>query len=324
MDVLLDTNIYYQDFQMAGAKFQGLFEYLSKTRTKIIMPDIIYQEVVKNFKEQLSIEYLKVKRASSIMGIGVDITKTEEEIYTAFIDKLKQMTRYSHSPIKIVKHQNIDIGGLIEKSVNQKKPFKDKGRGFKDAIIWESVKEYLEKNEDDLCFISDNHNDFGTKVLDCDLQKEIKSYQKKLKYYNKLDDFLVEYAEKVAFINDGYIEKFIESNEDAIESIFQDFYETDINIRDLIFLSDVSMPPEHVNINYVEINGINPTTYYIYRATKNHYYVEIELELDLTVWVDVIDYDGEEHNDISSYLTEYIYVQALVDRKTERAKLHSD
>jgi len=50
MNVILDTNIYVQDLLMNSASFSLLLDYLNKTGSKIIMPQIVYQELAERYR----------------------------------------------------------------------------------------------------------------------------------------------------------------------------------------------------------------------------------------------------------------------------------
>ena len=53
MDIVLDTNIYYSDFLFKSKDFNILFDYLRKTNSQIILPEIVYKEIEACYKRKL-------------------------------------------------------------------------------------------------------------------------------------------------------------------------------------------------------------------------------------------------------------------------------
>src|SRR5690349_17399116 len=53
MDVILDTNILVQDRHLSGRKTAALFSYLEKRRSSLILPEIVVQEAIANYRREL-------------------------------------------------------------------------------------------------------------------------------------------------------------------------------------------------------------------------------------------------------------------------------
>ena len=88
----------------------------------------------------------------------------------------------------------LNLKNVVEKIsykyFNNKKPFDENKVSFQDAIIWESIVEYCNKEEpDNIVFISNNHKDFADRDkinIHEDLIEDIPN----ISYYNSLSSFL--------------------------------------------------------------------------------------------------------------------------------------
>lgn len=68
MDVFLDSNIYVNDFRMAGSRFSSLFDYLRKVDSSLILPSIVLDEVSARFKERFRSESKKLEDADRALS----------------------------------------------------------------------------------------------------------------------------------------------------------------------------------------------------------------------------------------------------------------
>src|SRR3989344_9506730 len=189
--VVLDTNKVrnnfewekdYSSFEPKG-DFLKLIEWVEKNKLNelvfIGLPEIVVEELVntrcENFAEQLD----KIKSGIKKLG-GVscfDFSKValpnDEYDYNAFIKT--KITEYIEGKkfiliLKLEKDlyaRTLEL--LIDKAVKKKKPFGEK-KGFKDALVWETILNFKEVgNYFSIFVLSENEKDF-----DLDLQEEFK------------------------------------------------------------------------------------------------------------------------------------------------------
>ncbi len=51
MDIILDSNVYISDFWLTSNRFANFFDYVRRTRSSIILPALVRDEVVqKHYK----------------------------------------------------------------------------------------------------------------------------------------------------------------------------------------------------------------------------------------------------------------------------------
>lgn len=277
MHVLLDTNIYLTDLTLEKSSFQALREYLKLTSSKLIIPEIIKRELIHNARHQAINDVEKFHSSyisrNNIVKVVLEAEAVAEEYEKKIISNLKRF------PFIEIPFPSESLPKIIDRSIHNLPPFTKEGRGFKDALIWESLLTQLEtlpKNEN-IAFISANHHDFGVNGLYKSLYEDLKNIkcEKKLYYYNNLDLFLTDYSEKVKFINEEFI--IINTNDFLNENI------KDSDGRDLDY-----NPPYDSEFQYCECtNDKEVTTFYIFKADKKNYYVYAEIAIYFSAKFDV-------------------------------------
>lgn len=320
MNILLDTNIYYQDFSLKSPRFEALFEYLEKTKCKILIPRIVYEEIFDNYKRELKKNFKNAKRIEYFTGGGIKIIKNEDEILREFRERIDKLI--STKKALVLEHNDTDINILIKKSIELSKPFKRDGKGFKDALIWESITKYLNTNKSKhLCFVTANTVDFGEGNLDSTLITELAGSKERLSYFNRLEDFLSEYyIEKVDYINKKFVEDFIVQHKEMLTETI-DLSDLDPDEIDFSYSSYYLSVIINTELLDKELDSISLQNFYIYNADSKFYYLEAELELGLIIDAELTAYNPDtseiDNLDESGYVTLNITELIKVDRKTK-------
>lgn len=273
MQVLLDTNIYLKNPYYSGSEHEALKNYLSKANAKIVIPETVDQEVKKNLS---AIAYKDARTLKKLSQTRLNLIKsfpTSEEIDEALINKYSQFI--SRRNIKL-SNSSLSLSELSDRSVSEKPPFKPEGRGFRDALIWCSMLDYLKNNKgSQVAFISNNTSDFGRDGLKRELEEELNElgYSDRVFYFTDLDSFLGEYGVKIEFLNDDFIETVL-GNE--ILTVAK---------RATLNELQVTYPDSEVDWELLEIEYQNYDigNYYIYRADTKNYYLHVGTSLNFNV-----------------------------------------
>ncbi len=103
------------------------------------------------------------------------------------------MVKLGVQEVEVLSYPNVSHESLVRKATQRKKPFSEKGEGYRDALIWGNVKEAL-LDDDPIYFITNDESDFYNKdgSLHSDLVDELKEKDiclNKLHIYNDLSKF---------------------------------------------------------------------------------------------------------------------------------------
>src|SRR5260370_1248834 len=172
MIIVLDTNIVYKS-RFKSPLFEALLDWLSRSEDdSLIIPQFVIDEAVNKCREAIVKIQLDLKRQLKELqewtGEGLSLSLTDDKIQSTlatYEQTLKDTIRRASAtiqPYPAASHEQ-----LVAKCLARKKPFSGDGqKGYRDALIWESVLEILV--EDEVTFITENSNDFfekGKQVL---------------------------------------------------------------------------------------------------------------------------------------------------------------
>lgn len=241
--IVIDTNIFVQDFWTQSSDFKILFSNSIKLDFKIILPQVIYDEILSQYGKKYT-DYLSRMEASLIpfnklipKDFKILLNYNFDEIinlYKKFLDEII----LEHN-ISIIDYPETNHKKIAKRSMSRTKPFKNNGEGYCDTLIWENILKLLQdKKCEHLYFISNNPKDFFenediARVLIDDLV-ELEIDVNKISAYLNLQSFvkdeIVAYKEqldsnKSSFKNEvnkyfrNSIEQWIEDNIfDALDS----------------------------------------------------------------------------------------------------------
>ncbi len=251
MIVVLDTTETFGNPRLCGPNFDLLEKYLSRTRSQLILPQIVVEETVNHYREQVAERIASATRALRELGR----TLGESEVYPPpSIDQSKAIEdyrRYLEKRIQeltgsVIGYGNVQLPNLVARSLGRQRPFDNNGqRGFRDAILWESLlKEVISRLQADesVALVTKNSKDFGMEPdLFPELQEDCRSRgspDAQVWLFNGLQSFLdrevkpnLEKMEGIhreiakgqfkSFSLGAFFATFIESLHRDIEEIFQ-------------------------------------------------------------------------------------------------------
>ena len=215
MNVILDTNIFRSDITLRSKEFTILLDYLSKTESKLMIPQIILDEIKGLFKRTLIERITELKK--NINNINLILTDNNSHINVKDYDVDFETSEYENFLINklkinknnIIPYNNEFLPEISMRAINRQKPSGDKGQGFRDTMIWLTIKEHCKKSyEKQISFISNNTDDFGNSDknnLHESLIDECEKEKIKINYFKSIKEFIETHSVKIEFINDKWI-----------------------------------------------------------------------------------------------------------------------
>jgi len=203
MKIIIDTCILYEDFRLTKTKMRELCEIAKMTGDTVLLPKVVIEETKNKYHEMLIAARNKISKDLS------DVKRLTDSIHTTTFDSgyvEKEFANYLLAfdaqmlklGIKSIPVPDISHETLMMKAILKKKPFSESGNGYRDALIWESIKNfYIDlKSSSDLpiVFITSNPTDFCEKgSIHPDLQSELKELDlaiDKVIFMNSIEDFI--------------------------------------------------------------------------------------------------------------------------------------
>lgn len=184
MKIIIDTNIINKDYKLHGKYIVTLSGAAAKLGYEVCVPEVVVDEIVSHYKDELVEAYdTYLKGVSKLKKLLPEMPKSITS--KALIEDQLQKFRVQYEAelqsknIKILPYPNVAHKSIVAKELDRKKPFKDSQKGYRDSLIWETVKSELIPVKDlfDECqilLLTRNTKDFADKNgLHQDLKDEL-------------------------------------------------------------------------------------------------------------------------------------------------------
>jgi hypothetical protein len=182
--VFLDTSILFNDPFWQGNYAKQLRKAAYDSKVKIYISDVVILELKRNFEKSIDKEIFDINKVNQNLlkitrGFSPYEPPNKEKLISEFNNFYEVFGKKSFH--KILNYNNDIMPIIVEKAINRKKPFTESKTELKDAIIWETYKQYIKHNGLNHCFlITSNTTDFCNPekvkekffVLHDDLHKE--------------------------------------------------------------------------------------------------------------------------------------------------------
>lgn len=309
INIFLDSNILYTDPLMQRGKNKVLFEKINRLGGKIFICDIVYKEVLNNYKKQLkeiNLEIDKIKNKldkldyKTITLLNINIELELKKIERKFKEYIKE------EKIIILQTSNDILPEVIERSIKRKKPFSEKKQEFRDCIIWLTYAHKVENEKLDNCvLITQNTSDFCDKKGN--LHRDLLDDTKKFKFHKDAYNFLKHESELISKMelnemSQKFVDYKIDEDKFKMREIFDELYSNINNYFIELSEDEVSNLYGGMYLSYIEMYGMDirsitkiSNDINIQNSTITEFGdIEIEASVELKV------YDSEEDWNIAS------------------------
>jgi len=288
MDIIIDTNIFRKDLKLKDKNYEILLDYLKKTNSNLVMPQIVLEETEGLYRRLLEEKRSELITAYNKLASSLFHTKLNElkEIDLEFeVEEFKKQlfTKLRITPERLINYKGSYLPDLVNRAINRIKPLGENGQQFRDGIIWLTMFDYISTKEDKrIVFISDNKSDFGEgneNKLNPILDQEAKKSGIQVFFFRSLADFSREHASSVDFINAEWIKTDIDFK--RLESIFNKVISSD---KEFVLISSKSelksneKPTGYLNeTSYLKSNIID---FFVYEKSEGTILLNLTIEIE--------------------------------------------
>jgi hypothetical protein len=180
MWIVLDTNIFFNNWYVKGANFEMLLNYCNNMQHTILLPKIVSQEVnnkYKQTKDKIHQDYAALIKDSEKIGVRLS---DESGLIENIEYSLEEIIKEKYDKVLDVNYSTVDHSRLVSKALKPKLPFRENEKGYRDSLLWLSILNEikLQNYSGEIIFINNNSKDFfefkGTeKKLHNDLLEDI-------------------------------------------------------------------------------------------------------------------------------------------------------
>lgn len=224
MVVILDTNILIKCPRMDTNFHKLLYDYLEKTDSYIILPKLVLDESKAVYKRSLTEKYEKYQEKGNLLNA---LLISERELESIDIDKEVEnfishvLSIYSKFHKKyLIEYDPMMLEEAVRRAINKIRPCSERKEEFRDTILWLTVLNAAKsQDEKNIVFISENTSDFcsANNKLHSDLLKDLKDNDIQVFYFNSIESFIEQYADKINKLTDDKVESYLSENNIEIE-----------------------------------------------------------------------------------------------------------
>jgi hypothetical protein len=203
MYVVPDTNAFYGDPFMQRRNFRIVLSEHEHGRIVLAVPEVVLGELPKRFREQFESGRQKAESGLEVLRtLGVDPGEISvpnlAEAEATYLASLR--ARLDELNVLVPPLPSIGVPKLFDDAVAERRPFQERGRGFKDALIWATVRELAKGDE--VVLLTKNHKDFAEsdehpEILHPHLREDLEADAQppdRVKLVNDLDTFIQRYV----------------------------------------------------------------------------------------------------------------------------------
>ena len=186
--VILDTNALYGRKPFTQPNSVLLLALAEFGHVRLIVPEVVLLELSRQWLEEAQVGLAELRAgARKLNGVLVDVgleparCEAPEPDRHAFYGYAEGLLR--SKGVDIPPPPQVSVRDLLVNEIELRKPFARQGTGFRDALIWENVRELCGALEDPatpVVFVTNNHTDFCDKKsgsLHPDLRRDLGASQ---------------------------------------------------------------------------------------------------------------------------------------------------
>lgn len=162
MYIFIDTNIYFNNWLLKSPPFAKFIHYCNETNATLLLPEVVAEEVQAKYGEELAKLFARMENdRRQCENFGYSATKAtpiESQQDYNFVDIVKHRFHF----VEWLSLDNVPHRSLVKKAINAKRPFTDSEKGYRDALIWQTLLIFLKSSwaDSSVAFITDNLTDF--------------------------------------------------------------------------------------------------------------------------------------------------------------------
>lgn len=142
--IVLDKCFFVHNLRLNSESHLQFWRFTECVNCKIVLPQIVYDEVIAECRYRLESAHSKFLRATSEAGGMISLEDTPIRSRDFVKTKLKDYLSWLHNElvargVVVVPHPEIEMANLAIRSVHKQRPFRGDEREFQGLLIWETA-----------------------------------------------------------------------------------------------------------------------------------------------------------------------------------------
>ena len=162
--IYIDTNIVFTESFFCSPWAQSFLKACALLQISVVVPEVVLDEIKGNFPARLDEKIKAFRKAEKSLSKLIDVEHQELDFpalvdeYENFLDDL-----LDECGVIVAPYPEISAQQLVQNSYQGQKPFKARGDGHKDFIVWETIKAFIQSgaNAGPHILMTNNVKDFA-------------------------------------------------------------------------------------------------------------------------------------------------------------------
>lgn len=212
MDVITDTNS-LRGAGLDSPAIKALAEYLRRTRSKLIIPAVVREELLAQLRINLRRTLQNLDKARRDLHKLVPSVTWEVPIVdeNAIIAELQEKLTKLADTVEFVENIADDLPEMVRRLANRIVPASSEGEEARDVLIWLITKRLCATQR--VALVTNDKTFYQNDVLNPILTAEIASAGGTLEMFSTVDDFLREHSTRTSVITEEWIKCQIDSDD---------------------------------------------------------------------------------------------------------------
>lgn len=165
--IIIDTNVIHLDYHLKGVRITGLCSSCERLDHRVFIPEVVIDEMVKQYRDEVNECTEQINNALNKLkkrNVQIQLQSIDSALITSGYER-QLRDRINILGIHVIPYPKTAHKEMVARELNRRKPFKDSTKGYRDSLIWESIKEYCKQvpKGDDIVFLTENSDDFASK-----------------------------------------------------------------------------------------------------------------------------------------------------------------
>jgi hypothetical protein len=304
---VLDSNVYRNDYSLAGPEFAELFAFLEKSQFILIIPSIVLEELKARFMEDCAKRLAAYRSASDNLRavVGQPHATIPRLDFAAETEKFISRLTSGRPRVRtlVEDFSRLNLGEVVNRGVWRKRPADASGEQLRDVAIWLGTLELAKR--DRVAFISGDKKAFRKDAkesfldgenLHQDLKEEVERQKVELDFYPNIGSFLLRQSLSWSKVNHQAWKQLVPESSvfDAIEQAAKEAQPEIDNISGYVFRDGVRNKIDaNSTLMRVEYKGLGqPANPPMSRMHNIHTAIQEEgdeQKPDFAAWVDYVE-----------------------------------
>jgi hypothetical protein len=205
MNVITDTNS-LRGAGLDSPAIRALAEYLRRTRSVLVLPAVVREELLSQRLRQLQRAVRAVDSAVKdlkmlVPGLTVEVPVVDE---TTVVEALREKLTKLADVVEFVENIPHDLPEMVRRLAGRIAPASPEGEEARDVLLWLTTKRLCKTQK--VALLTGDKTFYQGDVLHPELAAEITGMEGSLEVFRKVDDFLRVHHVRTSFVTEKWIE----------------------------------------------------------------------------------------------------------------------